>query len=130
MGSISTAPNPPVRASSITCSISVRKLSTGLGSSSVLRSAFNFLFNPSTSPSITPRRTRTCQSIDAIRSLITLIALRTTGVSAKRRRFTGVGLGSNFPGKCTGLIIAGIARVFRSASASTAIPGSRPARPP
>ena len=46
-----------------------------------------------TSSGRTPRRTRTCQSMAAMRSLITLIARRTSGVSANRRRFTGVGLG-------------------------------------
>jgi hypothetical protein len=55
-----------------------------------------------------------------MRSLITLIALRTTGVSANRRRFIGVGLGNSCPGNWTGLNIAGNARVFRSASASAA----------
>ncbi len=54
----------------------------------------------------------------AMRSLITLIARRTTGVSANRRRFIGVGLGRSRPGNCTGLRIAGSASVFRSASAS------------
>ncbi len=39
VGSISMAPKPPVSASSIACSINVRKLSAGFGSSSVRRSA-------------------------------------------------------------------------------------------
>jgi hypothetical protein len=51
---------------------------------------------------------------------MTLIALRTTGVSANRRRFTGVGLGSRRPGNWTGVRIAGSASVFLAASASAA----------
>ncbi len=120
VGSISMAPKPPVSASSITCSIRVRKLSAAFGSSSVRRSARSFRSAKATSPGRTPRRTRTCQSIAAMRSLITLIARRTTGVSANRRRFAGVGLGSSCPGNCTGLRIAGSASVLRSASASAA----------
>ena len=118
VGSISMAPNPPVSASSITCSIRVRKLSAGFGSSSMRRSARSFRSANATSSDLTPRRTRTCQSIAAIRSLITLIARRTNGVSANRRRFIGVGLGRCLPGNCAGLRIAGSAKVFRAASAS------------
>jgi hypothetical protein len=64
--------------------------------------------------------------MDAIRSLITLIARRTTGVSANRRRFMGVGFGSRRPGNWTGLNTAGSASVLRSASASAA-PAARSA---
>ena len=120
VGSISMAPKPPVKASSIACSMSVRKLSTAFGSSSIRRSARNFFFAKATSSAFAPRRTRTCQSIAAIRSLITLIARRTTGVSANRRRFAGVGLGKCRPGNWTGVRIDGSANVFRSASASAA----------
>ena len=63
----------------------------------------------------TPRRSRTCQSMDAIRSLITLIARRTTGVSANRRRFTGVGLGSSFLETAPGSRSQACASVLRSA---------------
>jgi len=129
VGSISMAPKPPVSASSITCSIRVRKLSTALGSSSVLRKAFSFLATNATSPGSTPRRTRICQSMAAMRSLITLMARRTTGVSAKRRRLAGVGLGSSFPENWTGLRIAGSANVLRSASASFAPADTSPPLP-
>ena len=120
VGSISMAPKPPVSASSIACSINVRKLSVGFGSSSVRRNARSLRSTYPTSPDSTPRRTRTCQSMAAMRSLMTLIARRTTGVSANRRRFTGVGLGRCRPGNCTGLKIAGSAKVLRSAAAAAA----------
>ena len=120
VGSISMAPKPPVSASSIACSIKVRKLSVAFGSSSIRRSARSLRAVKATSSGLTPRRTRTCQSMAAMRSLMTLIARRTTGVSANRRRFTGVGLGRCRPGNCTGLRIAGSASVFRSASAAAA----------
>ncbi len=119
VGSISMAPKPPVSASSITCSTSVRKLSAGFGSSSARRRARSFRAAKATSSGRTPRRTRTCQSMAAMRSLITLMARRTTGVSANLRRFMGVGLGRCRPGNCTGLRIAGSASVLRSASASS-----------
>ena len=120
VGSISMAPKPPVSASSIACSINVRKLSVEFGSSSVRRSARSLRSTYPTSPASKPRRTRTCQSMAAMRSLMTLIARRTTGVSANRRRFTGVGLGRCRPGNCIGLRIAGSASVLRSASAAAA----------
>jgi hypothetical protein len=48
------------------------------------------------------RGARICQSMAAMRSLMTLMARRTTGVSAKRRRLAGVGLGSSLAGKLDG----------------------------
>ncbi len=98
VGSISIAPNPPVSASSMACSIRVRKLSTAFGSSSIRRNARSLLSVNARSCWRNPRRTLTCQSMAAIRSLMTLIARRTTGVSANRRRFIGVALGSSRPG--------------------------------
>ena len=47
-----------------------------------------------------------------MRSLMTLIARRTSGVSAKRRKLTGVGLGSRFAGAWYGPRIEGSAIVF------------------
>ena len=116
VASISIAPKPPVKASSTTCSISERKLSEAFGSSSIRLSALRRSSTSGISSALTPRRVRTCQSIAAMRSLITLIARRTTGVSAKRRRFCGVGLGSSLPALCTGFRIEGRATVRRSAS--------------
>ena len=129
VGSISIAPKPPVSASSITCSIRVRKLSMAFGSSSTRRNAASFLAASAASTPSAPRRTRTCQSIAATRSLITLIARRTTGVSANLRRFMGVGLGRSRPGNCTGLRIEGSASVLRCASASAPLADTSPLAP-
>jgi hypothetical protein len=130
VGSISIAPKPPVSASSIACSIRVLKLSTAFGSSSDRRSARSFFAANATSLALTPRRTRTCQSMAAIRSLITLIARRTTGVSANQRRLAGVGLGKCRPGNWIGLRIEGSASVLRSASASAALAAPFAIEPP
>ncbi len=114
VSSISIAPKPPTSASSIACSISVRNESEAFGYSSERRRIFaRFAANATFSGSWS-RFSRTCQSIAATRSLIRLMARRTTGVSANLRRFAGVGLGSARDGNAYGDSTDGKASVFRS----------------
>ena len=96
--SSSIAPNPPTITSSNTCSTSERNESSGFGASKFSVSTCIRCEPSGICSSVRPRRGWMRHRIPTIRSLITLIARRATGVSANRRRFAGVGFGTRVCG--------------------------------
>ena len=121
--SSSIAPKPPTSTSSSTCSIIERNESSGFGCSKLSTSVAMRAAASGSSSSARPCRGWMRHCMPAMRSLMVLIALRAIGISAKRRRFAGVGLGMT-PARTSvgapGVNMEGRGTVLRAGSALAA----------
>ena len=121
--SSSIAPNPPTSTSSSTCSIMERKESCGFGCSKLSTRVATRAAASGSSFSARPCRGWMRHCMPAMRSLMVLMALRAIGISAKRRRFAGDGLGMT-PARTSvgapGVKMVGSGTVLRAGSAPAA----------